>query len=78
MHMLVGMPLPDSKAPMVIPKLGYTLQDVIFAVGSEDIVKQMRKEGWLKPISEKPMLFDVGDVQRAWQRFKNNFGEVQK
>lgn len=77
MLMLVGMPMPDSQAAKVVPKLGLTRAEVEFSIGSPDVVKRMLAAGWLKPISKGPVLFDSGDVQRAWIRFIKNAGEVK-
>ncbi len=66
--MIAGMKLTNSALRKTITKHGYTQDEVIFAIGSEDLVKRMRKAGWLLPIFEKPLLFDSGSVARCWAR----------
>jgi hypothetical protein len=60
--------LTQSQRRKVIPKYGMTQDEVIFAIGSEDLVRRMRAEKWIVPVLEKPLLFDAGAIATAWAR----------
>jgi hypothetical protein len=55
-----------------VPKLALTLDEVIFALGTEQLVKELRSINALVPVKRhgRTMLFDVGDVNRVWADFK--------
>lgn len=69
--MIAGFKLTKKQAERWIPKLAYTRDDVVFAVSSEDIAKRMIDSGMLRPAGVKPLVFDAGDVARAWHRWKS-------
>lgn len=69
--MITAISLPESARRKVLPKHGMTLDEVIFAIGSEDLVRRMRKALWLEPVCKSPLLFDAGDVARCWMRIRN-------
>lgn len=66
--MIAGVKLTESQARRVVPKYGMTREDVEFAYGSKDLVARVIKEGWLVPLKTRPVLFDAGDVAKAWTR----------
>lgn len=74
--MIAAIHVPKSRQRQVVPKHGMTFEEFSFAVGSEDLAKRMRKAGWIKPVCDKPMLFDAGDVAACWAQVCN--GEMPK
>jgi hypothetical protein len=57
-------------ALLAVPKLALTSEEVAFAVGSEKVFREMRRQGFLTAASVSPLLFDVTDVRRAWELWK--------
>ena len=55
-----------------VPKLGLTLQELIFCFGTEQLVDDLRRIGVLKPLKYRgrTMLFDVGEANQVWAEFK--------
>ena len=51
-------------------KYGLRQNEVIERVGSVQLYRQMRAAHWLKPVinQHKLVLFDAGDVAKAWSR----------
>jgi len=56
----------------VVPKLGLTLQEVEFALGSVSLVRELREAGVLVSSGRrrKAELFDAGVVARVWAEFR--------
>ena len=57
----------DSVASL---KLGFRRAEAAVAVGSGQLLDDMCRAGWLKPVVDrhKLQLFDRGDILRAWSR----------
>ena len=57
----------DSVASL---KLGFRRDEAAAAVGSAQLLDDMHRAGWITPVvnRHKLVLFDRGDIQRAWAR----------
>src|SRR5690349_16720243 len=54
-----------------VPKLGMSLEEVIFAFGSEQLVRDLRKIGALVPdLHGRSLLFDVGHANVVWAEWR--------
>jgi hypothetical protein len=57
-----------------VPKFGMTLAEVEFAIGSPDVVRELRANGTLVPVranaSSRSLLFAATDVARAWATYE--------
>jgi hypothetical protein len=61
----------DGDEPVAaLPKFALTSEETIFALGSQGLFRELRRRGFLSPASEGPLLFDVADVRRAWELWK--------
>jgi len=51
-------------------KLGYRREEAAEAVGSRQLLDDMQRANWLKPVinRHKLVIFDRGDLMRAWGR----------
>jgi hypothetical protein len=51
-------------------KLGFRREEAAAAIGSPQLLEDMVRGRWLKPVisRHKLVLFDRGDIQRAWAR----------
>ena len=51
-------------------KLGFRRDEAADALGSVQLLEDMVRAGWLKPVvnRHKLVLFDRGDIQRVWAR----------
>ena len=67
--MIIGA-LSESQTARRVPKYGLSLKETIFSIGSDAAVKEMRALGMLSPVSTNPLLFDAGNVARAWVDWK--------
>ena len=54
-------------------KLGFRRDEAAAAVGSRQLLEDMVRAGWLKPVVQrhKLVIFDRGDLHRAWGRILN-------
>jgi hypothetical protein len=54
-------------------KLGYRPEETAFILGSVQLFDEMVAAKWLKPVvsRHKLLLFDRGDISRAWARILN-------
>jgi hypothetical protein len=54
-------------------KLGYRPEEAAFVLGSVQLFDEMVAGGWLKPVVNRHrlLLFDRGDISRAWARILN-------
>ncbi|HEY6183298.1 MAG TPA: hypothetical protein VIW67_13705 [Terriglobales bacterium] len=54
-------------------KLGFRPDEVVEVLGSQQMFDEMLRANWLRPVvrRHKLMLFDKGDVHRAWARILN-------
>lgn len=54
-------------------KLGYRPEETAFVLGSVQLFDEMVAAKWLKPVvsRHKLLLFDHGDISRAWARILN-------
>jgi len=57
----------DSVASL---KLGFRRAEAAAAIGSAQLLDDMHRAGWITPVvnRHKLVLFDRGDIQRAWAR----------
>jgi hypothetical protein len=51
-------------------KFGFRREEAAEAVGSRQLLDDMERANWLKPVvnRHKLVIFDRGDIQRAWAR----------
>jgi hypothetical protein len=63
----------DGGDPLLaVPKLGLTPDEVMFCVGSQKVYREMVRRGFLVPANRGPLLYDAGDVRRAWEEWKRD------
>jgi hypothetical protein len=62
-----------SKHTLEIPKFGLRSDEAAHALGSEKLLQECIRAGWLKPCihRHKLTLFDKGDIARVWLRIRN-------
>jgi hypothetical protein len=67
---MIGFVMTDKEL-RVLPKYGLTLEEVVFAIGTPDLVKCLRRIGALVPAKThgKTLIFDVGAVAAVWGRY---------
>jgi hypothetical protein len=68
--MLAAVQLTETQARKAVPIYGVNFEMFGAIVGSPDLATRMRKAGWIKPVCQKPVLFDTGDIAKCWARIK--------
>jgi hypothetical protein len=64
---------PDKLTFLADVKLGYRPDEVAFILGSVQLFDEMVAAKWLRPVvnRHKLLLYDRGDISRAWARIIN-------
>lgn len=68
--MYAAIQIPDKVLGRMVPKNGLTLEDVIFSIGSEKVVRQLRDiEALVGKRDGKTLLFDAAEVAVVWREW---------
>lgn len=68
---MMAVQLTESQARRAVPIHGVPLELFNAQVGSPDLAMRMRKNRWIFPVCEKPLLFSTAHVAGCWARIEN-------
>lgn len=70
---MLGIQIPEKLVERRVPKHALTLEEVVFALGSEQLVVDLRRIGALEPALRRrqTILFDAGAVARVWAEVRD-------
>lgn len=70
---MLGIQIPSKLAERQVPKHALTFEEVCFALGSEQLVADLRRIGALEPALRRrqTILFDAGAVARVWAEVRD-------